>query len=155
MDDRLFKTAMSKFATGVTVITTEVNGEVHGMTANAFMSVSLDPKLIVVSVAHKARMHDYLKQSDSFAVTILSEAQQHLSTYFAGKRKEDQSVAFDRFEQLPILKDAVVNIVCSQYANHVAGDHTLFIGEVSNIQLSDQAPLAYFSGKYGTVQIAE
>ena len=70
MDDRQFRQAMGKFATGVTVITTEVEGEVHGMTANAFMSVSLDPKLVVISIGDRAHMLEKIKNSKKFAFNI-------------------------------------------------------------------------------------
>ncbi|MBB6281886.1 flavin reductase (DIM6/NTAB) family NADH-FMN oxidoreductase RutF [Geobacillus subterraneus] len=67
MDDRTFRNAMGKFATGVTVVTTAFQGEAKGMTANAFMSVSLDPKLVVVLIGHKARMHDIIRKTEKFA----------------------------------------------------------------------------------------
>lgn len=76
MDDRKFRTAMGKFATGVTVIATEVKGDVHGMTANAFMSVSLDPKLVVVSIGEKAKILNKIKESKTFTVNILAADQQ-------------------------------------------------------------------------------
>ena len=74
-DSRTFRFACGCFATGITVITTEIDGEIHGMTANAFMSVSLDPPLVVVSVDHKARLHDLIPQSGKYAVSILSKEQ--------------------------------------------------------------------------------
>ena len=85
MDDRQFRQAMGKFATGVTVITTEVEGEVHGMTANAFMSVSLEPKLVVISIGERAQMLKKIKTSKKFAVNILSGEQQDYSMIFAGQ----------------------------------------------------------------------
>ncbi|WP_240376812.1 flavin reductase family protein [Bacillus piscicola] len=148
MDDRMFRTAMGKFATGVTVITTEVDGEVHGMTANAFMSVSLDPKLVLISIAEKAKMLELIKQSGKYAVNILSEHQQEMSMLFAGQIKEERNVEFETFEGLPIIKDSLVNLSCKVYDSHVAGDHTLFVGEVLNLKLQDSNPLAIFEGKY-------
>ena len=85
MDDLLFRKAMGKFATGVTVLTTIHEGDIHGMTANAFMSVSLDPKLVVISVGNHARFLDKVTQSKRFAVNILAEDQQQVSQHFAGK----------------------------------------------------------------------
>ncbi|MFZ4452696.1 flavin reductase family protein [Salibacterium aidingense] len=151
MDDRLFKAAMGKFATGVTVITTEIDGQVHGMTANAFMSVSIDPKLILISVADKAKMHDLIKQSGKFAVNILAEHQQDMSMVFAGQIK-DRDVAFDRFEDLPVIEDSLVTIACDVYDTHPAGDHTLFVGAVQNLQLQEDEPLAIYEGKYKDLQ---
>ena len=78
-----FRTAMGKFATGVNVIATEVAGEgVHGMTANAFMSVSLDPKLVVISIGEKAKILNKIKESQMFTVNMLSEQQQDVSMNF-------------------------------------------------------------------------
>ncbi|RSL33119.1 flavin reductase [Salibacterium salarium] len=152
MDDRLFKTAMGKFATGVTVITTEVDGEVHGMTANAFMSVSIDPKLVLISIADKARMLDLIKQSGTFAVNILTEEQQEMSMIFAGQIKENRDIEFERFEGMPIIEDSLVSLACNVYDTHVAGDHTLFVGEVQNLQLQDSDPLAIYQGKYKQIR---
>ena len=75
MDDRFFRNAMGKFATGITVVSTEVDGEAHGMTANAFVSVSLTPKLVLVSIDKRARMLPLIQQSKKFAVSFLSADQ--------------------------------------------------------------------------------
>jgi flavin reductase (DIM6/NTAB) family NADH-FMN oxidoreductase RutF len=148
MDDRLFKNAMGSFATGVTVVTTEVDGDVHGMTANAFMSVSLDPMLVVVSIAEKAEMLEKIKLSNRFAVSILSAEQQDMSMLFAGQIKEKRNVGFDRLGGMPVLNGALAQIVCEVANAHQEGDHTLFIGRVEDIQLNDGEPLVYFKGKY-------
>ena len=148
MDDRLFKAAMGKFATGVTVITTEVDGEVHGMTANAFMSVSLDPKLVLVSVMHKAKTHDRIKQAGAFGVNILAKDQANYSQYFAGQVDEEIGIPIGKLENVPILEDTLVNVACKLYDSHEAGDHTLFIGEVLNVVVKDEEPLLYFEGSY-------
>lgn len=148
MDDRQFRTAMGKFATGVTVIATDVEGDVHGMTANAFMSVSLDPKLVVISIGEKARILEKIKQSKSFSVNILAADQQELSMIFAGQLKEHREVEFDQLDGKPVLKGAVAQIACEVSAEHLEGDHTLFIGRVTDIQLEDAEPLVFYSGKY-------
>ncbi|EZH67341.1 flavin reductase [Bacillaceae bacterium JMAK1] len=148
MDDLLFRKAMGKFATGVTVITTEVEGEVHGMTANAFMSVSLDPKLILISVGNKAKMCDYIKKSQSFAVNILGDDQRDLSMLFAGQVKEKKEIEFDEFEETPVIKESLVSLSCRVYNSYEAGDHVLFVGEVKNLHVKDGDPLAFFEGKY-------
>ncbi|NWQ44152.1 flavin reductase [Bacillus sp. EB106-08-02-XG196] len=148
MDDRQFRTAMGKFATGVTVIATDVEGDVHGMTANAFMSVSLDPKLVVISIGEKARILEKIKQSKSFSVNILAADQQELSMIFAGQLKEHREVEFDRLDGKPVLKGAVAQIACEVSAEHLEGDHTLFIGRVTDIHLEDAEPLVFYSGKY-------
>ncbi|TDL72495.1 flavin reductase [Rhodococcus qingshengii] len=148
MDDRQFRTAMGKFATGVTVIATDLEGDVHGMTANAFMSVSLDPKLVVISIGEKARILEKIKQSKTFSVNILAADQQELSMIFAGQLKEHREVEFDRLDGKPVIKGAVAQIACEVSAEHLEGDHTLFIGRVTNIHLEDAEPLVFYSGKY-------
>jgi flavin reductase (DIM6/NTAB) family NADH-FMN oxidoreductase RutF len=151
MDDRLFRTAMGKFATGVTVIATDVEGDVHGMTANAFMSVSLSPKLVVISIGEKARILEKIKQSQTFSVNILAADQQELSMIFAGQIKEPREVNFDRLDGKPVLSGAVAQIACEVSAEHVEGDHTLFIGRVTDIKLEDAEPLLFYSGRYRTL----
>ena len=148
MDDRQFRNAMGKFATGVTVVATEVDGNIHGMTANAFMSVSLNPKLVVVSVGEKARILDQIKQSKSFTVNILAADQQEYSMIFAGQIKDHREVRFDRLDGKPVLPGAIAQVACEVTAQHVEGDHTLFIGKVTDIHLEDAEPLIYYSGKY-------
>jgi len=146
MDDRQFRSAMGKFATGVTVIATEVEGDVHGMTANAFMSVSLDPKLVVISIGEKAKILNKIKESKIFTVNILAADQQELSMIFAGQLKKD--VVFDRLDGKPVLPGTVAQVACEVSAEHVEGDHTLFIGKVTDIHLEDTEPLIFYSGKY-------
>lgn len=152
MDDRIFKDAMGKFATGVTVITTEVEGDVHGMTANAFMSVSLHPKLVVVSIAEKAEMLQKLNQSGKFAVNILAADQQEHSMLFAGQIKDKRDVQFGRLAGLPVLQGALAQVACEVVNVHVEGDHSLFIGKVIDIKLEDGEPLVYFTGKYRSLK---
>lgn len=148
MDDRLFRNAMGKFATGVTVITTAVDGEAHGMTANAFMSVSLSPKLVLISIGEKAKMNEYIKTSGKFAVSILSEEQKEMSMLFAGQIKEKRDVDFKWMSDLPVINEALVNLTCNVHASYTAGDHTLYVGEVTDLALNDGNPLSFFEGQY-------
>lgn len=147
MDDRQFRTAMGRFATGVTVIATEVEGEAHGMTANAFMSVSLDPKLVVISIGQKARILSKIQESGIFTVNILAADQQEMSMIFAGQIK-DRQVEFDRLDNKPVLSGAIAQVACEVSAEHVEGDHTLFIGKVTDIHLEEKEPLIFSNGKY-------
>lgn len=151
MDDRTFRNAMGSFATGVTVITTQVGEEIHGMTANAFMSISLNPKLVTISVDHRAKMLDKIKAAGKYAVNILSEDQVDISMHFAGQKQADH-VYFDEMNGLPVIRDALTKIICDVYQSYEVGDHTLFIGEVKEIQLSEGKPLLFFGGKYAKYQ---
>ena len=146
MDDRFFRDAMGKFATGVTVLLTENEGETHGMTANGFMSVSLDPKLVVISIGHKAKFLEKVTQSKKFTVNILAEDQERYSRHFAGRPEE--VVEFGTLSGLPVLNGAIAQIACEVVSEHVEGDHTLFVGRVMDLQLEDKNPLLFFSGKY-------
>ncbi|MFP3668045.1 flavin reductase family protein [Priestia sp. SIMBA_032] len=151
MDDRTFRNAMGKFATGVTVITTLLEDEAHGMTANAFMSVSLNPRLVLISIGEKAKMLDKINESGKFAVNILSDDQKDLSMHFAGQIKEKRQIEFDWINELPVIKNALTNIVCKVHSKQIVGDHTLFIGEVTDIVTCEGAPLAFYEGKYSKV----
>lgn len=148
IDDRLFRNAMGSFATGVTVITTEVSGEVHGMTANAFMSISLKPKLIAISVGENARMLGFIKDSKQFAVNVLSSAQQNESKQFSGQLNLEHEVQFVTYMGVPTLADSLAVITCDLHSEYVVGDHTVFIGQVTGIKLEEKDPLIYSQGKY-------
>ncbi|MBX0314674.1 flavin reductase family protein [Planococcus glaciei] len=153
MDDLLFRKAMGKFATGVTVLTTAHEGDIHGMTANGFMSVSLDPKLVVISIGHKARFLEKVTQSQRFAVNILAEDQEPLSRHFAGRPQGE--VEFATLDGLPVLDGAVARITCEVASTHVEGDHTLFIGRVTAIEFEEKNPLLFYSGQYHEVKALE
>ncbi|MER1956628.1 MAG: flavin reductase family protein [Solibacillus sp.] len=153
MDDRLFRNALGKFATGVTVITTEHDKQEHGMTANAFMSVSLEPKLVVISIGEKARCLSKIKESGIFGVNILAEDQQDYSMIFAGQKKDEAEVTFERLAGVPVLQGAIAQISCDVVSEYVEGDHTLFIGKVRDIKLEDsKEPLLFYAGKYRSLE---
>lgn len=152
MDGRTFRQAMGKFATGITVLTTEVAGEIHGMTANAFMSVSLNPKLILISIDKKANMLSKIRASNMFAVNVLAEEQQQYSMIFAGQLKEDEKVSFARLNGLPVLQDALLTLACQVYAEYEAGDHILFVGKVDELQMKEGDPLLFYCGKYRSIK---
>ena len=129
-DTRQFRSAVGRFATGVTVITTEQQGTIHGMTANAFMSVSLTPPLIVVSVDNRARMNQHLVGGSLFGVSMLGEDQESLSRHFAGHPVEGLPVEFVHAHEVPVINGALAHLVARVMDSHQAGDHTLYIGQV-------------------------
>ena len=151
----MFRRVAGTFATGVTVITVEREpGLVHGMTANSFTSVSLDPLLISVCVDHDARLLSFLKAQRRFGVSVLGAAQQALSEHFA---KGDQTAEVEqrlniRFiwtpDGVPLLEDALAHLACNVVAEHPAGDHTIFIGEVASMDCRDGEPLLFHRGQY-------
>jgi flavin reductase (DIM6/NTAB) family NADH-FMN oxidoreductase RutF len=148
IDDRLYRNVMGSFATGVTVITTEVAEVVHGMTANAFMSVSLNPKLIAISIGEKARMHQYIKDSKKFAINMLSADQQNESKQFSGQLKSESEITFSSYKGIPILEETLAVVTCELHSEYVVGDHTIFIGQVTGVKHEQKDPLLFNQGKY-------
>lgn len=152
IDDRqrLFRQVMGRFATGVTVITTRIDDETFGMTANAFMAGSLDPLLCVVSVNRTAQMHARLSSAGHYGVSFLSQAQQHFAQHFAGKRLAGLVPEFEQHGRTPVLKRAVAAVTADIVGTAACGDHTLFIGRIIDLLIGDdEQPLLYFSGRYG------
>jgi flavin reductase (DIM6/NTAB) family NADH-FMN oxidoreductase RutF len=137
---------MGKFATGVTVLTTIHEGDIHGMKANAFMSVSLNPKVVVISIGHHARCLEKVTQSKRFVVNILAEDQQQVSKHFAGQPQGE--VQFAALDGLPVIEGAITQITCDVVSEYEEGDHTLFIGKVTNIQLEEKDPLLFYTRQY-------
>ena len=155
-----FRRVVGHFATGITVITVEREpGHVHGMTANSFTSVSLDPLLILISVDQNARMLSYLKVQRRFGVNILKDTQQTISEQFAKPLQEEsaierQGIKFRWSDSgIPLLEDALAHLACNVMAEHAAGDHTLFIGEVESMDAGEGNPLLYHMGKYRRLHI--
>jgi flavin reductase (DIM6/NTAB) family NADH-FMN oxidoreductase RutF len=154
-----FRKAMGCFATGVTIITIDQNGEVHGMTANAFTAVSLDPVLILVCVDHRARTHAHLHARKRFGVNVLSSAQQEISDYYAKTSETHQhaETAGARFERTtygtPVLQGALAYLECRLHSAQPAGDHTIFIAEVEHVEVRDGDPLLYFRSRYRDIGV--
>ena len=152
MDDRLFRDAMGKFATGITVVTVDYENEIMGMTVNAFMSVSLDPKLIAISIDESASMYDILQETKKFGVSILTKNQKDLSMIFAKQIEEDREVNFLQQDGIPVIEDSFVTLSCHVQDMIKAGDHMIFIAEVSEIVINEGEPLAYAESKYQSIK---
>ncbi len=148
MDERLFRDAMGRFATGVTVILTEVQGKKYGMTVNAFMSVSLDPMLVLISIKKDSYTLEKIRESGAFSINILAERQKELSDLFASKNKTLDNVQFDRLRELPVLPGALAHVTCEVSSQYEEGDHILVVGKVNNIQIHDGDPLIFYKGSY-------
>lgn len=148
IDPREFRNTLGRFATGVTIITTEVEGQVHGMTANAFVSVSLNPPLILVSVDNRARLIDHLNASERYGVSILAEAHEIYSNHFAGRPVEGLEIPFVRKNNIPLIEDAVAHLVANLVQAIPAGDHTLYLGQVEYLSWQDKKPLLFYAGQY-------
>jgi flavin reductase (DIM6/NTAB) family NADH-FMN oxidoreductase RutF len=151
IDRTLFRQVMGSFATGVTIITTEAGGEVRGMTANAFMSGSLDPPLCVVCVGKRARIHPHLVAAGHFGVSILAKDQEKLSLHFSGGPVADLAPEFTYVGRTPVLSQAAATIATEVVAQHDCGDHTLFIGHIQHMQAHSRAPLIVHEGHYASL----
>ena len=148
IDPREFRNTLGRFATGVTIITTEVEGEIHGMTANAFVSVSLHPPLILVSVDNRARAIEHLNASNRYGVSILAEEHEVYSNHFAGRPVEGLDISFVRINDMPLLEEAVAHLVATVVQTIPAGDHTLYLGQVEYLSWQDKRPLLFYAGQY-------
>lgn len=152
IDPKLFRTTMGRFATGVTVISTVIAGRVHGMTANAFLSVSLDPPLVLVSLGHQARMRALLSHGERFGISVLGADQAAWSNHFAGRATEDISISWEWENDVPLLEGAIAHITAEVVDMHPAGDHTLFIGEVETLSHQPGQPLIFHAGAYAQLE---
>jgi len=152
VDSGRFRRVMGLFATGVTVVAAEHGGEMHGMTANAVTSVSLDPLLILVCVGRQARMSRFLEQSDGFAVNILAQDQEALSRYFAGAwpQAAPPEFCFVPWEGGPRLVGALAALGCRRERMIDAGDHWIVLGRVTALHEGDarSQPLLFYGGRY-------
>jgi flavin reductase (DIM6/NTAB) family NADH-FMN oxidoreductase RutF len=150
-----FRKALGCFATGITVITVDYEDEVHGMTANAFTSVSLDPVLVLVCVDQRARTHTHLHAKKRFGVNVLAENQRTISEYYASASRSHERAALEAgacFERTqhgtPVLCGALAYLECRLHTAQDAGDHTIFIAEVEEVVVRQGHPLLYFQGLY-------
>lgn len=149
MDKIALRRTFGRFATGVTIVTCNRDGDIHGMTANSFTSVSLDPALVLVSIDNRARMAQLLQKDGHFGLNILSLGQTDLSNHFAG-RPAETPVPFVDHEGVPLIEGALAHLVCEVREIVPAGDHSLFIGEVIHHEQEDEGahPLLFYSGSY-------
>src|SRR5216684_2148391 len=154
VDDAQFKLAMSHFASGVTVVTTELEGKPYGMTVAAFSSLSLNPPLVLVCIEKSVKTHDAIVQAKKFGISILEQGQVDLSNRFAS-RIEDKFAGVDihRGELgVPLVAGAITAIECRLADQLPGGDHTIFVGEVVDLRTGEGAPLVYFRSGYREIR---
>src|SRR6202171_4695416 len=148
IDTRQFRNVLGRFASGVTVLTVQYEEQTHGMTANAFVSVSLDPPLILVSLDNRSNMHRILPFVRRFGISVLAEDQDVLSNHFAGRTVPGLHLRFVHRSGIPLLGGAVAYFVVDVFDIHPAGDHTLYIGRVEHYEANDGKPLLFHAGRY-------
>lgn len=141
---------MRNLAAGVTVVTTRFEGAPSGMTATSFTSVSLDPMLVQVSLDRDSRTHDAIQGSGRFAVNILAADQEDIARHFstAGVDRFQVCELRDGATGMPLIVGAIGHLECSVVDQTEGGDHTIFIGEVIEVDKEDRPPLLYFQGEY-------
>lgn len=150
IDARQLRNALGQFATGITVVTAYDGGDVHGMTANSFTSVSLDPPLILVCVDRRNRTHEVLPRVERFAINVLSADQESISRYFAGDRSQPPPYRLDQGAgtRSPVFEGVLAWFDCSLWRVYDGGDHSIFVGEVEQFAAVGGRPLLYFQGAY-------
>lgn len=148
-----FRAAMSRFATGVTIVTATVDGVDHAMTASSFVSLSLEPPLVLVCVERESRFHEAITAVEHWGVSVLGEDQVDCARWFAtrGRPLEGQldRVAHHRGEAgVALIDGAIAQVECRTVEHHPAGDHDIVIGEVLTLSSGEGSPLMYFRGHY-------
>jgi flavin reductase (DIM6/NTAB) family NADH-FMN oxidoreductase RutF len=118
------------------------------MTANAFVSVSLDPPLVLVSLDNRSYMHKILPSAGRYGISVLAENQEPLSNHFAGRSTEGIPIRFVMGRGVPLLEGAVAHFVVEVMDAHPAGDHTLYVGRVVYFEAYDGKPLLFYAGQY-------
>jgi flavin reductase (DIM6/NTAB) family NADH-FMN oxidoreductase RutF/DNA-binding IclR family transcriptional regulator len=150
-DSRDLRRVLGSFVTGVTVVTTtDDEGQFHGVTANSFSSVSLDPPLVLWSQAVKTHSHPVFFKAERFAVNILAEDQIELSNRFA-KSSHEKFAGVDvdiGSGGVPLLRDCSARLQCRVVSRVPGGDHTIYVGEVLAIDRAERKPLVFGNGQY-------
>ena len=153
LDPESFRTTLSRFASGITVVTVAADQTMHGMTASSFASVSLEPPRVLVCLDKSSRTRSLL--SDTFAINVLSADQEHISRAFAGTGEKP----FDSLDHeigkngAPLLHGALAWIECATSSIVDGGDHDIIVGDVTDCSSGDGQPLIYFARAYRTLEI--
>ena len=155
IDPKEFRRTVGQFVTGVTVIAADIDGTTRGMTANAFTSLSLDPPLVLFCLAKKAHLASVIHNATGFSVNFLTQAQQDLSTYFAGMWKEPTPppFTFEPWEGGPKLGGVGAAMGCAMETIHEGGDHYIVVGRVLALYRHEPVPppLVFHSGRYASL----
>lgn len=148
-DAKAYRGALGQFATGVTIVTARgPDGAAVGVTANSFNSVSLDPPLVLWSLAHTSRSMPVFREAEHFAVHILARDQQQLSDRFASSVTDKFAGLDVTGDRSPLLAGCTARFECTTRHRYEGGDHLIFVGEVIAYESGDKPPLLYHSGGY-------
>jgi flavin reductase (DIM6/NTAB) family NADH-FMN oxidoreductase RutF len=160
VDPEEYRRVAGRFATGITVVTTVVEGVAHAMTVNAFTSVSLDPVLVLFCPEKISRFHDAVVAAGRWAVSVLGEDGLEASRWFATRGREltgqidGWAANPGPYTGAPILRGAIAALECRTHAIHDGGDHSIVVGEVLGVDRPDPggSPLLYYDGDYHRVR---
>jgi len=155
IDDAQFKHALSHFASGITIVTTEHEGTDYGLTVASFASLSLSPPLVLVCISKSSSSHEPIVESGKFGVSILASDQEAVSGRFAS-RGGDKFAGLDVRRGtlgIPLIGNALATLECRVTNQVVGGDHSIFIGEVVDTQTREGAPLLYFRAAYREMRL--
>lgn len=148
VDSRELRTCLGRFTTGVTVVTCHGReGTAHGMTVNAFTSVSLDPPLVLVSIDRRTHGHQLL-QSAPFTVNVLHEGQRDVALHFAGRPQANLDLTWEEGKLAPRLVGCLAHLECEPWQAYDGGDHVLFVGRVHALDHQQREPLLFHTGKF-------
>jgi flavin reductase (DIM6/NTAB) family NADH-FMN oxidoreductase RutF len=149
-----FRTALSRFPSGVTVVTTrDAGGRAHGLTVSAFCSLSLEPPRVLICVEKTTGSHQALFESRAFVVNMLSAGQRDISERFASlvDNKFDETDLELGIDRIPVLLGCIATLECRLTDSYDGGDHSIFVGEVEKATVHDGDPLIYFRGDYRAI----
>jgi flavin reductase (DIM6/NTAB) family NADH-FMN oxidoreductase RutF len=146
-----FRSALSQFASGVTVVTTrDAHGKRHGITVSAFCSVSLEPPMVLICIEKTTGSHYAFGESGAFVVNILASSQSDVSEHFASRVDEKFGDVEHTLNEdaVPVLTDAIATLRCTLRHSLDGGDHSIFVGLVESVEVRGGKPLIYFDRDY-------
>jgi flavin reductase (DIM6/NTAB) family NADH-FMN oxidoreductase RutF len=157
IDTETFRAVLGRFASGITIITArDGDGQDHGMTVSAFTSLSLNPTLVLVCIAHDASMHPLMLEHPTFGINILSSDQEAYSRRFAAEEDDRfDGIAYTRGQNgVVLLTDALAHMECRVAHHYDAGDHTIFVAEIDRAEATtgEGRPLLYYRGGYAQLE---
>ena len=156
MDPIKFRKELGHFVTGVTVVTIPKSDDsFHGVTVNAICSLSLSPPMLLVCLDNNTYSCQFLRKDGLFAVNILSKHQEELAFHFANMKPAEKIMVDDAietgYEGIPVLKESLANLACRVSDSYSCGDHTIFIGQVLDLQVKEsKKPLVFYKGQFTT-----
>ena len=159
VNSELFRSAWSKFPTGVTIMSSlDEDGSIHSMTANAVCSVSLEPPLCLVCVSFSRHSHENIQDRSVFSISFLRSDQTELAKYFAVDHDQRDGKINPKYitpnNEIPVLSDCIASISCRVTTQHQAGDHTIFVAEIIDTNIyenTENDALVFYESKFTTL----